>query len=107
MCSGFISKPEPIITIEFKKYFFIIFSSSSMSKVYGSACLTLHANEANFFVSVSRNLSITPTSYPAFLAERANARPELAIIRYLIFLLGLALCSALTTINFLPLYFHF
>ena len=78
-----------------------------MSKAYGSTCLTLYANEENFFVSVSRYLSITPNLYPAFLAEFANAHPELAIIRYSLSLLGLLLCWTLTTINFLPLRFYY
>ena len=78
-----------------------------MSKAYGSTYLTLYANEENCFVSVSQYLSITPNSYPAFLAEFANARPELAIIRYSLSLLDLLLCWILTTINFLPLYSHY
>ena len=77
-----------------------------MSKAYGSTCLTLYVNEENCFVSASWYLSITPNLYPAFLAEFANARPELAIIRYSLSLLDLLLFLALTTINFLPLYFH-
>ena len=105
--SGNASKPEPITTVDLKKYRLMIFSSSYISNEYGSFSFVLNAALENLSVSSSRNLSIIPTVWPPLFAELTSARPETVIIRYLTSLLALSIFFSLKTINFLPLYFHF